>query len=225
MRTFDPESVPQAGSAVAGPQHQANQGDARTLQCASACATRREAPGRWQFARATGTLFLLAALGAAAHAEGGMTRAQVKAELAEAMRTGDMLASGESGLTLRELNPRGYPAPVVAKGKTRAQVKAELADAIRTGDIMANDESGLRVNEEHPQLYPAQFVAAGKTRAQVKAELADAIRTGDMLANDETGLRLNEERPQRYAKARATNGDASRLVAAEAPSASGGATQ
>ncbi len=72
--------------------------------------------------RATGTLFLLAALGASAHADGGMTRAQVKAELAEAMRTGNMLAAGESGLTLRELNPQRYPSPVVAQGKTRAQV-------------------------------------------------------------------------------------------------------
>jgi predicted RNase H-like HicB family nuclease len=225
MRTFDSISVPRAGSAVAGLQLQANEADARTRQRASACATQRDAPGRWKLARATGTLFFLAALGAAVHADSGMTRAQVKAELAEAMRTGNILASGESGLTLRELNPQRYPAPVVAEGKTRAQVKTELAEAIRTGDIMANDESGLRVNEEYPQLYPAQVVAAGKTRAQVKAELAEAIRTGDMLANDESGLRLNEERPQRYAKARATNGDQSRLVAAEAPSASGGVTQ
>ncbi len=77
----------------------------------------------------------------------------------------------------------------------------------------------------HPQLYPAQVVAEGKTRAEVKAELAEAIRTGDMLANDESGLRLNEERPQRYANARTSNGDPSRLMAAEARSASGGATQ
>jgi len=173
---------------------------------------------KFKFARATGALFLLAALGAAVHADGTMTRAQVKAELAEAMRSGNMLAPGESGLTLRELNPQRYPAPVVAVSKTRAQVKTELADAIRTGDILANDESGLRVNEEHPQLYPAQVVAAGKTRAQVKTELAEAIRTGDMLANDESGLRLNQEFPQSYARVRAT-------MAAEAPSASGGATQ
>ena len=78
---------------------------------------------------ATGTLFLLAALGAAAHADGGLSRAQVKADLAEAMRSGNMLAAGESGLTLRELNPQRYPAPVMAQGKSRAQVQAELADA------------------------------------------------------------------------------------------------
>ena len=71
---------------------------------------------RWNFPRATSALFLLAALGAAAHADGGMTRAQAKAELAEAMRTGNMLAAGESGMTLRDLNPQRYPAPVVVLG-------------------------------------------------------------------------------------------------------------
>jgi predicted RNase H-like HicB family nuclease len=177
-----------------------------------------------KFARATSALFLLAALGAAAHADGSVTRAQVKADLAEAMRTGNMIASGESGLTLRELNPQRYPAPVLAQGKTRAQVSSELADAIRTGNIMASDESGLRLNEEHPQLFPAQVVAAGKSRAEVRAELAEAIRTGDMLANDESGLRLNEERPQRYARARAANGESSRVMAAGAP-APGGTAQ
>ena len=174
---------------------------------------------KFKFARATGALFLLAALGAAAHADGGMTRAQVKAELAEAMRTGNMLAGGELGLTLRELNPGRYPAaPVVAEGKTRAQVKTELADAIRSGDILANDESGLTAYEEHPQLSPARATVVGKTRAQVKTELAQAIRTGDMLANDESGLRLNQEFPQHYARVRAT-------MAAEAASTSGSAAQ
>jgi Domain of unknown function (DUF4148) len=173
---------------------------------------------KFKFARATGALFLLAALGAGAHADGGMTRAQVKAELAEAMRTGNMLAAGESGLTLRELNPQRYPSPVVAQGRTRAQVKQELAEATRTGDIIANDESGLTAYEEHPQLYPARATVVGKTRTQVKTELAQAIQTGDMLANDESGLRLNEEHPQRYARARAT-------MAAEAASTLGSATQ
>ena len=181
---------------------------------------------RWKFARATSALFLLAALGAAAHADGGMTRAQVKAELDEAMRTGNMLAAGESGMTLRELNPQRYhPAPVVALGKSRAEVQTELADAIRTGDIMAHDESGLRVNEEFPQRFPAQVVAAGKSRAEVKAELAEAIRTGDMLANDESGLRLNEELPRHYAKPRAAQAGSPRLMTAEAPSAAGRAAQ
>ncbi|MGJ7506251.1 DUF4148 domain-containing protein [Variovorax sp. GT1P44] len=200
MRTFEPTLAPQTGSS-------------------------QKTTRRWNFARATSTLLLLAALGAAAHADGGMTRAQVKAELAEAMRTGNMLAAGESGLTLRELNPQRYPAPVVALGKSRAEVRTELANAIRTGDIMASDESGLRVNEEFPQRFPAQVVAAGKSRAEVKSELAEAIRTGDILANDESGLRLNEELPRHYAKARAAQAGSPRLMTAEAPSAAGRAAQ
>jgi hypothetical protein len=221
MRTFDPRSsIPRAGSAVARSQPQGNEIDPQTRQRASPCA-----PGRWNFTRTAGTLFFLAALGAAAHADGALSRAQVKAELAEAIRTGDMLAPGESGLTFRELDPQRYPAPVVAAGKTRAQVNAELADAIRTGNIMTSDETGLKLNEEYPQRYPAPVAVAGKTRAQVKVELAEAIRTGDMFAHDESGLRLNEEYPQRYAKARAMNGDRLRLAATPAPSATGGTTQ
>ena len=38
----------------------------------------------------------------------GKTRAEVKAELAEAVRNGDILA-GDHGKTLRELNPGRYP--------------------------------------------------------------------------------------------------------------------
>ena len=110
MRTFDPTFVPQVGSEIAGPRRQADAADARTRQRASTrkCVT---------LARSTGTLFLLAALGVSAHADGGMTRAQVKADLAEAMRTGEMLAPGESGLTLRELNPQRYSSPVVEIGR------------------------------------------------------------------------------------------------------------
>jgi len=173
---------------------------------------------KFKFARATGALLLLAALGAAAHADGSLTRAQVKAELAEAQRTGNILAGVESGLTLRELNPQCYPSPAVAQGKTRTQVREELADATRMGDIFADNESGLTAYEEHPQLYPARATVTGNTRAQVKTELAQAIRTGDMLSNDESGLKLNQEHPQRYARVRAT-------MAAQAASTLGSATQ
>jgi hypothetical protein len=38
------------------------------------------------------------------------TRVQVKAELAEAIRTGDMPASGESGQKLYEISPSRYAA-------------------------------------------------------------------------------------------------------------------
>jgi hypothetical protein len=63
------------------------------------------------------------------------TREQVKAELAEAIRTGDIVVNGETGQKANELFPGRYPAKPVAQGKTREQVKIELAEAIRTGQM------------------------------------------------------------------------------------------
>lgn len=154
-------------------------------------------------AHPTVSLVLLALLGTTAHAQSEKTRDQVKAELTEAIRTGDVLTSGESGLKLSELYPQRYPHAPAAGAATRAQVNLELADAIRTGDIIANGESGVKLNDEFPQRYPAVVVmATGKTRAQVKAELAEAIRTGDVIASGERGLKLNEDFPRRYANVR-----------------------
>ena len=84
-----------------------------------------------------------------------VTRAQVKAELAEAIRTGNMLANDDSGLKLNELHPQHYPAQVTKSGMTRAEVKAELTTAIRTGNMPAHDESGLMLKQVHPHMYPA----------------------------------------------------------------------
>lgn len=51
----------------------------------------------------------------------------MQAELTQAMRSGDMLASGESGLTLKQLNPGVYPVNTSAQtAKTREQVRKEL---------------------------------------------------------------------------------------------------
>ena len=94
-------------------------------------------------------LFTLAALGAgSAFAAGGnnypaektssvntKTRAQVKAELAEAIRVGDIIADSERGLTAYQLNPSAYPARPTAMGKTRAQVQDELAKARMEGSL------------------------------------------------------------------------------------------
>lgn len=125
----------------------------------------------------------LAALAAgnalAADAAAPKTRDQVRAELIEAQRTGDIFAHGESGKKLNELYPSRYPAPAVVQGKTRAQVLAELAEAQRTGDIIANGESGKKLNELYPSRYPAKASAQANTRAQVLAELAEAKRSGD----------------------------------------------
>lgn len=154
------------------------------------------------FHRATlgsGLALALACLSAgAAHAEGGRTREQVKAELAQAVRSGDIVANGESGLTLRELYPQRYPAAPAA-GVTRAQVLAEFEQARRTGDILAGGDAGLRLNELNPQAYPPKVASQGKTREQVQAELHEALRTGEVLAGGDAGLLLNQLYPQRYA--------------------------
>lgn len=131
----------------------------------------------------------------------GKTRAEVKAELAEALRTGDIVAAGETGMKLNELYPERYATTDAAPGKTRAEVRAELDEAIRSGNIVAGGESGQKLNELHPERYATTRPAAGKTRAQVKAELAEAQRTGDIVAAGESGLKLNELFPGNYPKA------------------------
>ena len=110
----------------------------------------------------------------------GKTREQVKAELAEAIRTGDIIGNAETGQKLNEINPSAYPAKPAVAGKTREQVKAELAEAIRTGDIIGNAETGQKLNELYPHRYPAKPAVAGKTRQQVKDELSQAQRDGTM---------------------------------------------
>ena len=126
------------------------------------------------------TLIVLSLIAAPAFASDQLvskTREQVRAELAQAMQSGDMLASGESGLTLKQLNPGAYPATASAQAaKSREQVRAELEQAIRTGDILVGGESGAKLNEVMPDRYPVVANASSKTRAQVKSELARAIR-------------------------------------------------
>ena len=122
-------------------------------------------------ARTTISLVLLAAIGTAAQAQSEMTRDQVKAELAEAIRTGDILAPGDSGMKLNELYPQRYPRPAAGPAMTRAQVKAELAEAIRTGDMLADGDSGLKLNEEFPQRY-AKARASQERQQQASVAMA-----------------------------------------------------
>ena len=150
------------------------------------------------FFRIASAALFVATFTGAVHAEQGKTREQVRAELAAAQRNGDVLASGDSGLTLRELNPGRYPAQQAAPSKTRAQVVAELQEARRAGDIPVGD-TGLTAYDINPGNFPARWVAQGKTREQVRAELAEAIRSGDIVANGETGTTLRELYPQQYA--------------------------
>ena len=87
----------------------------------------------------TALALAIAALGTghamAADSTVAKTREQVKAELAEAIRTGDMVV-GEAGQKANELYPNRYPAKPTVQGKTREQVKAELAEAIRSGSLL-----------------------------------------------------------------------------------------
>jgi lambda repressor-like predicted transcriptional regulator len=134
------------------------------------------------------------------HAQTARTREQVKAELAQAIRSGDMLATGDTGLKVNEMYPQRYPAPAsAAQGISRSSVKADLAAAIRSGEMIAAGEGGFKENELTPGRYPAPVFLAGKTRAEVKAETVEAIRNGDVIAAGESGMKLNEQYPQRYA--------------------------
>jgi hypothetical protein len=150
------------------------------------------------------TGLLLAAIAFVVHAEAPKTREQVKAELKEAVRTGDVYAGGDSGLRLNELYPQRYPRIVPESAKTRAEVQAELAAAMREGTIVPAGEGGMSLRNLFPQRYPAVAVAPGRTREQVVAETREAIRNGDMYAAGEGVMKLNEEFPGRYARQRAT---------------------
>jgi hypothetical protein len=146
-------------------------------------------------------LFVLLAAAAGAHAQATSPRTtqEVRAELMQALRNGDVIANGETGLTLRELYPQRYgTAP--ASTLTRAAVLQQLQEAQRTGDLLADGDAGLKLNELRPQAYPPKEAVAGKTRAQAQAELREAIRTGNMLADDDTGRLLKDVYPRRYAR-------------------------
>jgi hypothetical protein len=97
----------------------------------------------------------------AAHVNSTKSRAQVLGELREAQRTGDILASGEQGGTLYDLNPRAYPAREVVAGKTRDEVRAETLQAIRDGDIIVSGELGLTERQVNPQQFLARHGSGG----------------------------------------------------------------
>lgn len=103
-------------------------------------------------------LAMVAATAAPAFAQdGALTREQVRAELAEAIRTGNIVGDGQTGQKLNEMFPGSYPAQaVVAQGKSRADVKAELAEAVRSGDMLADGETGQKLNQLFPNRYPAK---------------------------------------------------------------------
>ncbi|RZL10664.1 MAG: DUF4148 domain-containing protein [Rubrivivax sp.] len=85
-------------------------------------------------------LTLSLALGSAAHADTGLTREQVKAELAQAQRNGDLI-DYETGLKQNQLFPSAYPAAAATAAQikpvtSRAVTRASQAGPALTGDIV-----------------------------------------------------------------------------------------
>jgi hypothetical protein len=117
-------------------------------------------------------LILAAALslgGIAAHAESPdpsgqyahpmtstLSRAQVRAELQQAVRDGNVTRPGQSGLTDYEVRPLAYPARTMVAGKTREQVRAETLEAISNGDVLLAGESGLTRRELSAKAHGAR---------------------------------------------------------------------
>ena len=118
-------------------------------------------------------------------ADGGKTRADVIAEMAEARRTGDIMASTETTINfgnttaakLNEVFPSRYPAVAAVPTKTRAEVRTELAEAQRTGDLPAgNLESlvyagvpGQKLKDVYPTQYPVKARASALTQVVASA--------------------------------------------------------
>ncbi len=115
-------------------------------------------------------------------ADSGMpkTRAEVRQELEEAKRTGDIPANDESGLKLNEEFPQRYPPKAKGPSLTREQVRQELMEAQRTGEIPANDESNLQLHELYPSRYPQQDNGPRLSREEVKRELDRARKAGEI---------------------------------------------
>ncbi len=122
---------------------------------------------------------LFAGQAMAANTETTATRAQVNAERADAIRTGNVVV-GESSAKLNEVFPHNYSAQRNVAGKTRDEVRAELAEATRTGNVIVG-ESSVKLNEAYPHSYPAQQNVASKSRDEVRTELAEAAASGKLF--------------------------------------------
>jgi hypothetical protein len=129
------------------------------------------------------------------------TRAQVKAETAEAVRNGD-ITWGEQGRKLNEIYPKRYAPKPSSPGETRAEVKADLARASQDGDLPRGDLD-VTDRQTDPKRFPPQATEPGLTRAQVEAETRAAIRAGDVQFGDSSKT-LAEEDPPRYEGAPST---------------------
>lgn len=123
------------------------------------------------------------------------TREQVRAELLEAQRTGDVMADGESGMKLNELYPRNFQSSVNANAQSRArtEVRAELLEAQRRGELMSFGDSESAFTQRYPGRASG---ASGLTRAEVKAQVLEAQRRGELMTSD-SGSSFNGASPYR----------------------------
>ncbi len=108
------------------------------------------------------------------------TRAEVRKELEDARKMGEIPANDESGLLLREEFPQRYPPKATGPSITREQVRKELQEAQRLGEIPANDESNMQLHELYPSRYPQQANGPRLTREEVKQELERARKAGEI---------------------------------------------
>lgn len=113
------------------------------------------------------------------------TRAEVIAEMAEAKRTGNVMASTQVAIDfgnttpakLNEIFPSRYPAVAHAPAKTRAEVRTELAEAQRTGDLPADNLASLvyagipgqKLKDVYPTQYPVKARTAAATQVLASA--------------------------------------------------------
>lgn len=112
-------------------------------------------------------------------ADAPKTREQVRAELAEAKRTGSLF-SYTYAAPLNEVDPGRYAAAPKASGLTRAQVEAERQEAKRTGNVFSYTHAA-KLNELHPGRYEqASTGAQALSRAQVRADYLAARDAGEL---------------------------------------------
>ncbi|HEX6704095.1 MAG TPA: DUF4148 domain-containing protein [Albitalea sp.] len=113
---------------------------------------------------------------------GGLTRAEVKAELARAAAAGELPVVSETygGFDYAHIKPSTV---------TRAEVKTELARAAAAGELPV-------VSETYGGFDYAHMKPSTLTRAEVKAELARAAAAGELDTQNETYGTLARPYPQ-----------------------------
>lgn len=121
--------------------------------------------------------------GVASFAEEGLTREQVRAEMARAMAAGEMAGINEAwDGSLSQRAAGVYGRSFAGTELTREQVRAELQRAIAAGEMPAANEGwdGSVISSPsgvHGRPFAEQ---PGLTREQVVADYQRALRNGDI---------------------------------------------